>query len=119
MISGDAHGASCVMPERTNCPRPNGPDHDFDSSAILNDLPGGKRALIAAQRSGVVTALDPDRGGAIIWQKEVGAGGRLGGVQWGMATDGSKPCVAVSDVRFNVVAAGTCGAQTSPVNPQA
>jgi hypothetical protein len=30
----------------------------------------------------MVTAVDPDRSGEIIWQKKVGRGGRLGGVQW-------------------------------------
>src|SRR6516162_463924 len=50
----------------------------------LTVLPSGKRALIGAQKSGVVTAVDPDRGGEIIWQKKVGLGGKLGGVQWGV-----------------------------------
>ena len=36
-----------------------------------------------------MTALDPDRGGEIVWQKRVGHGGKLGGVKWGAATDGA------------------------------
>jgi len=47
------------------------------------DLPNGKRLLVAGQKSGVITALDPDRGGEIVSQKRVGSGGALGGVQMG------------------------------------
>ena len=71
---------------RRIAPKPRGPDYDFGSSAILVDLPNGKRALIGAQKSGVVTAVDPDRNGEIIWQKRVGHGGTIGGVQWGPAS---------------------------------
>ena len=65
----------------------------------------------------MVTAVDPDRRGEIIWQKRVGRGGRLGGVQWGVAADESKVYVAVSDVRLDVVAPDVPGARISPLNP--
>jgi polyvinyl alcohol dehydrogenase (cytochrome) len=65
----------------------------------------------------VVTAVDPDHRGEIIWQKRVGRGGRLGGVQWGVAADESKVYVAVSDVRLDVVARDVPGARISPLNP--
>jgi len=116
MTTGDAYNLGCVSRAETNCPRANGPDYDFGSSAVLVDLPGGKRALIAAQKSGMVTAVDPDHRGAIIWQKKVGLGGRLGGVQWGVAADASNVYVAVSDVRIEIVAPGVPGATISPVN---
>jgi polyvinyl alcohol dehydrogenase (cytochrome) len=116
--AGDAYNLACVRPDTTNCPRANGPDLDFGSSAVLVDLPGGKRALIGGQKSGVVTAVDPDRGGEILWQKRVGRGGRLGGVQWGVATDDSKVYVAVSDVNIHAAALGVPGAQTFPGNPK-
>jgi hypothetical protein len=45
----------------------------------------------------VVTAVDPDHGGEIVWQKRVGNGSTLGGVKWGVAADESKLYVAVSD----------------------
>jgi hypothetical protein len=51
-----------------------------------------RRALIGGQKSGVVTAVDPDRGGEIIWQKKIGHGGSLAGVQWGMAADEANLC---------------------------
>ena len=114
----DAYNLACVRTERANCPQANGPDYDFGSSAVLTDLPGGKRALIGAQKSGMVTAVDPDRSGEIIWQRNVGCGGKLGGVEWGVATDESTVYVAVSDLKLNAVAPGFPGAQTSPFNPK-
>jgi polyvinyl alcohol dehydrogenase (cytochrome) len=54
--------------------------------------------LIAGQKSGVVHAVDPDRGGEILWQTRVGKGSALGGVQWGSAYDGRRVYVALSDV---------------------
>ena len=46
----------------------------------LTSLKSGKRLLIASQKSGVVSALDPDHNGEIIWQTRVGKGGPLGGI---------------------------------------
>jgi polyvinyl alcohol dehydrogenase (cytochrome) len=116
ITSGDAFNVACPA-MGPNCPAARGPDFDFGSSAILVSLANGKRALIAGQKSGVVTAGDPDRGGAILWQTRVGHGGALGGVQWGSAADATKIYVAVSDTSLRVVPSGTRGAQTIPSNP--
>ncbi len=113
MTEGDAYNVACTSPYRSNCPEKTGPDFDFGSSAILLDLPEGKRALIAGQKSGMVHALDPDHDGAILWQRRVGRGSTLGGVQWGMAADDSNVYVAVSDVSQQRAAPGTPGAQRS------
>ena len=45
-----------------------GPDWDFGASAILRALPNGRRILVAAEKSGVVFGLDPDRNGAMLWK---------------------------------------------------
>ena len=113
--AGDAFTIACDLPEqfRTNCPQAKGPDFDFGSSPILADLPNGRSALIAGQKSGVVHAVDPDRGGAILWQTRVGKGTSLGGVQWGSAFDGRRVYVALSDVKPEPVPPGTSGAQPS------
>ena len=116
ITSGDAFNVACPA-MGPNCPAASGPDFDFGSSAILVSLANGKRALIAGQKSGVVTAVDPDRGGAILWQTRVGHGGALGGVQWGSAADATNIYVAVSDTSLRVVPSGTAGAQTIPSNP--
>ena len=114
MTSGDAYNVACSLPEalRVNCPEAKGPDHDFGSSPILVDLPNGRRALIAGQKSGVVHAVDPDRGGEILWQTRVGKGSALGGVQWGSAYDGRRVYVALSDVIPET--AGTAAAPPTP-----
>ena len=114
--SGDAYNIAC--PEGGNCPKAKGPDFDFGSSAVLAALPDGKRILVAGQKSGVVTAIDPDQGGAIVWQKRVGDGGVLGGVEWGVAADQSNVYVAVSDVRMSPVPLGTPGAQPYIFDPK-
>jgi polyvinyl alcohol dehydrogenase (cytochrome) len=98
MTANDAYTAACRLPDKTNCADSNGPDWDFGSSPILVNQPGGKRLLLAGQKSGIVHALDPDRDGAIVWQTRVGKGGTMGGVQWGSATDGTNVYVANSDI---------------------
>jgi polyvinyl alcohol dehydrogenase (cytochrome) len=53
--------------------------------------------LVAGQKSGIVYALDPEQRGRVLWQTRVGRGGALGGVQWGMASDGRYVYAAASD----------------------
>jgi polyvinyl alcohol dehydrogenase (cytochrome) len=115
MTAGDAYTVDCGGPAstHTNCPEANGPDFDFGSSPILANLTNGRRALIAGQKSGMVHALDPDRNGEVLWQRRVGHGGSLGGVQWGSAVDAKNVYVAVSDVHVEPVPEGTPGAQKS------
>jgi polyvinyl alcohol dehydrogenase (cytochrome) len=95
MTEGDAYNLGC--PTGDNCPEAKGPDFDFGCSPNLVDLPNGKRALVAGQKSGMVHALDPDQQGEVLWSVRVGKGGPLGGVQWGNASDGQNVYVAVSD----------------------
>jgi polyvinyl alcohol dehydrogenase (cytochrome) len=98
MTEGDAYNAACSNPLMAgNCPRAQGPDFDFGSSPILVDLPNGRRALIAGQKSGVVHSLDPDRRGEVLWQSRLGHGAQRGGIQWGPAADGDNVYAALSD----------------------
>jgi polyvinyl alcohol dehydrogenase (cytochrome) len=101
LTESDAWNTSCYMPEPANCPTNAGPDFDFGSSPILIDLPNGRRALIAGQKSGVVHALDPDREGKTIWQARVGQGGIIGGIEWGPAADEKNVYAALSDAHFD------------------
>lgn len=96
----DAYNVACVRPDTTNCPEDSGPDHDFGSSPILVRVANGKRALLAGQKSGVMTAIDPDNGGRILWQTRVGKGGLLGGIQWGSAADAANVYVPLSDIAW-------------------
>lgn len=70
-FAGDAFLGDCAEtnPHRSeNCPKHLGPDWDFGASLILRTLPGGRRVLIAGQKSGTVFAFDPDRNGALLWK---------------------------------------------------
>jgi polyvinyl alcohol dehydrogenase (cytochrome) len=113
--ANDGYNLGCDLPDpnRTNCPSANGPDFDFGSSAILVELARGHRALIAGQKSAVVHAIDPDANGKVLWKKQIGKGGKIGGVQWGPATDGRTVYVALSDARLGIAPAGTPGAQAA------
>jgi polyvinyl alcohol dehydrogenase (cytochrome) len=97
----DAWNVACIQAETTNCPQNAGPDFDFASSAILVNLPNGRQALLAGQKSGIVHALDPDREGEVLWQIRAGQGGVVGGIEWGPAADENKIYVAVSDAKLN------------------
>src|SRR3954470_952361 len=109
MTAGDAYTVACAGGNTTNCPEAKGPDLDFGSSPMLVKLPDGKRMLVAGQKSGMVHAIDPDRQGAILWQRSVGRGGVLGGVQWGAAADQDHVYVAVSDVAVHLASEATAG----------
>jgi polyvinyl alcohol dehydrogenase (cytochrome) len=104
---GDAYNGACSSRTRANCPDREGPDFDFGQPPILAQLGGGKRALVIAQKSGMVHAIDPDAEGKILWQTRAGAGGLLGGSQWGSAADNQHIYVAISDVGLHSVADAT------------
>jgi polyvinyl alcohol dehydrogenase (cytochrome) len=95
---GDVFNFGCIDPRHLNCPTQIGPDVDFGSSPILQDLGSGHRILLAGQKSGVMYGLDPDDGGKELWQVRVGHGSGQGGIMWGSATDGTTVYVANSDI---------------------
>jgi polyvinyl alcohol dehydrogenase (cytochrome) len=94
----DVFNFGCVVPQHLNCPPRPGPDVDFGSSPILVDPGTGQRVLLAGQKTGVMYGLDPDHGGAELWQVRVGQGSGLGGIEWGSASDGKIIYVANSDI---------------------
>ena len=55
----------------------------FDGPPIFRTLATGKQILLAAQESGFVYALDPDRAGEILWQTKTSDAGAGGGVRGG------------------------------------
>ncbi len=94
----DAFNMACTQAAyRENCPDPPGPDLDFGMAPMLVTRADGKEILVAGQKSGVVWALDPDDDGAVLWSATVGKGGALGGIHWGMASDGRYAYAPVSD----------------------
>jgi len=111
MTEGDAFNLGC--PSGDNCPEAKGPDFDFGCSPNLVDLPNGKRALVAGQKSGMVHAIDPDQQGEVLWSVRVGKGGSLGGVQWGNASDSENVYVALSDLKIMPAGPSDPGAHRS------
>ena len=110
MTADDAFTTACVAPNADPVAKEGcGPDIDFGSSAILRELPGGGRVLLAGQKSGVMHAIDPDAEGAILWQKRLSPGGVLGGIEWGFAADDEHLYVPISDVWENRATPGHAG----------
>jgi polyvinyl alcohol dehydrogenase (cytochrome) len=99
----DAYNSSCDIPGKVNCPASDGRDEDFGQPPILVSLPNGRRALVIGQKSGDAHALDPDKGGEVLWSVNVGPGGKLGGAHWGSAADGRNVYVALSGHQMRAV----------------
>jgi polyvinyl alcohol dehydrogenase (cytochrome) len=71
-------------------------DVDFGMAPVFFKGAGGKTLVGAGQKSGWFYALDPANG-AVVWKQEVGPGGKLGGIEFGGATDGERVYVAISN----------------------
>ena len=92
----DVFNLACGKPGEGSC----GPDFDFGAPPVLVSLSSGQRALLLGQKSGMIYAVDPDAQGKLLWQQRAGRGGALGGVEWGLATNGQSVFVALSDIAF-------------------
>jgi polyvinyl alcohol dehydrogenase (cytochrome) len=92
----DAWNVGCMMKEKPNCPREDGPDHDFGTAAILAADSRGRERVFAGQKSGWVHAVDPDTG-QLLWKTRVGRGGLMGGVYFGLAAREDMLFVPVND----------------------
>lgn len=102
-LEDDAWTMACGRKHDQNCPEANGPDLDFGMAPILVTREDDTQVLVAGQKSGIVWALDPDDNGEVLWSKRIGKGASLGGVHWGMATDGSRVYAPVSDRLDSVI----------------
>jgi len=100
-LAGDTYNMACdTTPKGANCPKWSGPDHDIGASIILTTTRNGREVLLVGQKSGDVYALDPDNQGNLLWHTRPGAGSALGGVHWGLAVDGNRLFVPISDPPF-------------------
>jgi polyvinyl alcohol dehydrogenase (cytochrome) len=94
-----AMGCQAKNPGNPACPETLGPDYDFSATPILTHV--GKRDLIVIpQKSAIAYALDPDKQGAVVWQRAFGKGSGLGG-QWGGAADGVNFYTGTNDFLAN------------------
>lgn len=74
-------------------------DWDFGGPAIPVTTADGRDLLLAGQKSGHLWAIDPDDG-SLIWEQRVGEGGALGGNHWGIALDGDRVFLPISDPHY-------------------
>jgi polyvinyl alcohol dehydrogenase (cytochrome) len=73
-----------------NCPKDTVfRDVDFGASVIIGQRSDGSDILLAGQKSGTVWALEPQTG-KLAWRQDFGEGSPLGGIHWGIATDGER-----------------------------
>lgn len=97
LIANDAWNMACSLAIASmNCPKEKGKDLDIGASPLLAHAKDGSDILLIGQKSADTWGLNPDNG-EILWQKKLGKGGALGGVHWGMAYDGEKLYVPISD----------------------
>lgn len=72
-------------PERMNCVKETVfRDVDFGASVVLAKLKNGRELLLAGQKSGTLWALEPQTG-KVVWRRDIGSGGPMGGIHWGIA----------------------------------
>jgi polyvinyl alcohol dehydrogenase (cytochrome) len=96
VTANDNYLSGCETQPMANCPAPLGHDFDFGASPILMTLPIGADILLAGQKSGAVYGLDP-ASGKVLWTSKLGEGGALGGIEFGMASDGRRLYVGNAD----------------------
>jgi polyvinyl alcohol dehydrogenase (cytochrome) len=94
--AGDAWNTACGAENPTNCPVEDGPDYDFGAGVLLAQDEHGRDYVVGGQKSGVVHALEPETG-ELLWQTKVGRGGIHAGVYFGMAAEGGRLYVPISD----------------------
>ena len=103
---GGCNGTAATKSD--NCPQVQGPDWDIPAPVILTRQPSGQRMVLVSTKPGDVLALDPDKGGKVIWRVHTSGGaplgdgpGRAGGQQfgmlWGGALDGSTVYYGLTD----------------------
>lgn len=97
-------------PERKNC-SPENPsghgDRDIGAPPSLVTRADGKEVIIVGSKDGMLYALDSDNAGAILWNIRVGAGGEVGGIEYGVASDGRYAYAPVVDMNADMTSNGS------------
>jgi len=70
-------------------------DHDFGGGPVIW-RGKGKELILGGQKSGDVWAVDSTTGKQV-WRHQFGKGSPLGGVHWGIATDGTRVFAPIAD----------------------
>ena len=90
-LGGRAPGVNCFFATEGSVLR----DHDFGAGPVIW-RGGGRSLILGGQKSGDVWALDA-ASGKVVWHHQFGQGSALGGVHWGIATDGARLFAPISD----------------------
>ena len=107
-MAADIWNMACGRDKKTsgpNCPwniegdEGTGRDFDFGAGAVLAKGADGKELVLAGQKSGDTWALDADTG-KLVWNVRFGSGTALGGVHWGITTDGERLFAPINDPVF-------------------
>jgi polyvinyl alcohol dehydrogenase (cytochrome) len=97
VVGGDAWNVGCMI-GLDSCPANSGPDFDIGSGIVLGKLSNGEERLFVGLKSGTALAIDPDHPTHALWSHRVGRGTIQGGIQFGMAFDGTHLYVPISDM---------------------
>jgi polyvinyl alcohol dehydrogenase (cytochrome) len=99
VVANDAWNVGCMI-GNANCPTPEGPDLDIGAGTMLLAGGGAKGGDLVAvgMKDGTVVAIDPDHPQGTVWKRKLGRGSIQGGVQFGMAYDGRRLYVPISDM---------------------
>lgn len=106
-LANDVWNMSCPIGSANAGGRPPGPncffagegsvllDHDFGGGPLIW-RGKGRTLILGGQKSGDVWALDSQTGKPV-WHHQFGKGSPLGGVHWGIATDGVRVFAPIAD----------------------
>ena len=106
-LANDVWNMSCPVGPPAPGGRPTGPncffvnegsvllDHDFGGGPVIW-RGKGRELILAGQKSGDVWAVQSSDG-KVVWRHQFGKGSALGGVHWGIATDGVRVFAPISD----------------------
>jgi polyvinyl alcohol dehydrogenase (cytochrome) len=97
VVAGDAWNVGCMV-GLDSCPANSGPDADIGSGVVLSKLANGEDRLFVGLKSGMAIAVDPVSHDRALWSNRVGRGSIQGGIQFGMAYDGSRLYVPIADM---------------------
>lgn len=94
--ANDAYTAACNNEawNHPNCAKPTGPDVDFGAPTMLLRTTDGQELVVAGQKSADAHAMNPNTGERV-WTTNLGRGGIIGGVHWGLAANESLGLVYV------------------------
>lgn len=89
-------GPNCARLFGTGPGTNEGRDFDFGGTPVLVRNVNGRDIVVDGQKSGHVWALDAATG-KVLWSQRPSWGSALGGIHWGIASDGKQVFAAVAD----------------------